>query len=181
MDEKNPDADLTYAHPGMSGSARLISTEEIGEAEIADLDIHEVWEIWSAVKGPQFAPPRREILLDEMPHKVLPRMALIDFLGPPLDFYYRFFGTAMVQASGIEMQGKAYYADGVRGYGFANAELLPVLIERRAPLCHRVTWISTRGVTWLTTALRLPLSDDGETVTGALTANHYHAEALLPR
>ncbi len=175
MDEWTMDMDAMLAHPSMATAARLISTEEIDLADIAEMDIHELWQIWHAAKGTRFAPARRDLPLDDMPPALLPRMAVIDFVGPPLDFFYRFFGTAMVKASGIELTGKTYYADGITGYGFANAALLPKLIERRAPLAHRVTWNSKRGLTWRTTALRIPLSEDGEAVTGAITVNHYDA------
>lgn len=175
MNDWTKDADLVLAHPRMSGSAKLISTEEISLAETKDMDIYRIWEIWSKLADGRFAPSRRDIHLDELPTGVLPRVAIIDFVGPPLDFYYRFFGTAMVRASGVELTGKTYYADGITGYGFANAALLPLLIERRAPLFHRVTWRTGKGLMYRTTAIRMPLSDNGEDVTGALTVNHYEA------
>lgn len=58
-------------------------------------------------------------------------------------------------------------------YGFVNARLLPILIERKQPMAHRTVWESARRVKLRTTTLRLPLSSDGETVIGAITANNY--------
>ena len=71
----------------------------------------------------------------------------------------------------MELTGKRYFADKIKGYGFVNEKLLPEMITRRGPLFHIVKWQSIRGVIYETTSARLPLSDDGETITGAMTAN----------
>lgn len=153
--------------------ARLIETEEIAHADIRGLPIEAAFAYWEAQRGEKIAPSRRDFRLDDLPPALIPCLAMIDFVGPPLDFYYRFFGSRMVDVAGRELTGKTYYADDVKGYGFANAKLLPLMIEKRRPLFHRVTWESDRGSRFVTTTARLPLSEDGETITGAVTANDY--------
>ena len=100
-------------------------------------------------------------------------MAVVDFIGPPLDFYYRFFGTRMVEIAGQELTGRRYHADKITGYGFVNAEIFPIMIESRRPVCSRTRWVSVRGFDITTTTVRLPLSEDGETITGGVTANSF--------
>jgi len=100
-------------------------------------------------------------------------MAIVDFVGPPLDYYYRFFGSHMVEISGLELTGKRYYADNVEGYGFVNAKIFPIMIEERRPVVHRMTWISVKQLLYATTTVRLPLSADGQNVTGGVTVNQY--------
>ncbi|MEK9723478.1 MAG: hypothetical protein VW405_08340, partial [Rhodospirillaceae bacterium] len=105
--------------------------------------------------------------------RVVPYMAVVDFVGPPLDFYYRFFGTKMVEFSGVELTGKTYYADGVTEYGFVNAQQFPRMIEMRRPLVIEARWMSMRGLRVATQTIRLSLSEDGETITGGAAVNEY--------
>lgn len=150
--------------------ARLVEMTEIGLEAIADLDISQVVEFWSARKKERIAPPLSDFPLDDIPPPLLPRMAVLDFVGPPFDFRYRFFGTELVRLAGADLTGKLHFAVGVKQFGQASAELLPVLIERREPMCHKVLWQSSRGSHFTFTTVRLPLSNDGETITGAVTA-----------
>jgi len=152
---------------------RVVGSEEIALDDISGMPIMAAHDYWDKVRGPAFAPPRKSFRLDELPPRLIPYIAMVDFLGPPLDYYYRFFGSAMAEASGRELTGKTYYADGIEGYGFVNARLFPVLIERRSPMVHRTTWESVKGVRLVTMTLRLPLSSDGANVDGAVTANSY--------
>jgi hypothetical protein len=101
-------------------------------------------------------------------------MAVVDFVGPPLDYFYRFFGSKMVEVSGMELTGKTYYADGIEGYGFVNAEIFPEMIAERRPICTRTHWISVRALHYATITVRLPISADGESVTSGVTVNQFH-------
>lgn len=155
--------------------AHVVDTMEIDHDEIAALDIDAVYRYWDGLRGERIAPTRRAFHLEELPPQIVPRMAMIDFLGPPLDYHYRFFGTKMTEVAGRELTGKTYYADKIEGYGFVNAKLFPVLVERKKPLFHRTTWESVKGLLFMTTTMRLPLSDDGEKITGAVTANVFRS------
>jgi len=152
---------------------RIVQSVEIDHADIIGLDIYAAYEYWEGLRNGALGPTQSAFKLEVLPPKLIPRMAVVDFVGPPLDFFYRFFGTAMAEAAGQELTGKYYYRDNVEGYGFVNARLFPVLIEVRKPLFHRTTWESVKGMLLETTTLRLPLSNNGETVTGAVTANTY--------
>ena len=152
---------------------KMLETERL---EYADIDIPgliAVHEHWSRVKGDNVAPSLRDFRLQDLPPKIVPFMALIDFVGPPFDFRYRFFGSKMVEGSGFELTGKTYYADKVEGYGFVNAKLLPVMIAKRHPLYTRTTWKSVKGLLFKTTSIRMPLSNDGTEITGAATVNDF--------
>lgn len=152
---------------------RIVESKEIGLEDIADLRIKAAYDYWDSIRDGAIGPPRRKFMLEDLPPKLVPCMAMVDFIGPPLDYFYRFFGTAMVEASGRELTGKTYYADKVEGYGFVNARLFPVLIERKAPMVHQTIWESVRGLRLRTITLRLPLSSDSINVDGAVTANDY--------
>lgn len=160
---------------------RVVGSDEILLGDIADMPIMAAYTHWDDQRGDKFAPSRRSFRLDELPPRLVPYLAMVDFLGPPLDFYYRFFGSAMAEVSGRELTGKTYYADKIEGYGFVNARLFPVLIERKTPMVHRTTWESVRGVRLVTVTLRLPLSSDGMSVDGAVTANSYEIDRTAVR
>ncbi|MBO6948011.1 MAG: hypothetical protein JJ855_08525 [Rhodospirillales bacterium] len=160
---------------------RVVGSDEIALDDIAYLPIMAAYRYWDEQRGGNFAPPRRSFRLEELPPRLIPYMAMIDFLGPPLDFYYRFFGGAMAEVSGRELTGKTYYADKIEGYGFVNARLFPILIERKTPMVHRTTWESVRGLRLVTVTLRLPLSNDGMNVDGAVTANSYEIDRTSVR
>jgi hypothetical protein len=94
-------------------------------------------------------------------------------IGERPDFRYRFFGSYMAEVAGQELTGKSYFADEIKGFGFINAEILPVMIQRRAPVYSRSRWVSVNGMRLATRTIRLPLSEDGETITGAVVIDRF--------
>lgn len=153
--------------------AYIVGSDFLEPADLADPDLLAVLDYWEQARNGRVGPARREFRLEQLPPALIPAMAVVDFLGPPLDFYYRFFGTRMVEIAGQELTGKRYYADHVVGYGFVNAKLFPVMIERRAPVVSRTRWVSVSGREITTLSLRLPLSEDGRAISGGVTANRF--------
>lgn len=153
--------------------AKVLEHRQITAVDIVGTKIEPAFTYWNDVRDGRLAPMRRDIKLEELPPKLIPAVTIIEFIGDPVDYLYRFFGTSLVQVSGMELTGKRYFADKVKGYGFVNEKLLPELIEGKEPLFHIIKWQSIRGIIYETTAIRLPLSDDGETVTGAMTVNSW--------
>lgn len=153
--------------------ASIVETVRLEVSDIGYSALITVHDYWDRVRGQAFAPSLRQFHLDELDPAIIPKMAIVDFVGPPLDYYYRFFGSHMVEISGLELTGKRYYADNVEGYGFVNAKIFPIMIEERRPVVHRMTWISVKQLLYATTTVRLPLSADGQNVTGGVTVNQY--------
>lgn len=161
--------------------AKLIEQRELTAEDIMKNETAPAYAYWWEKRGDRFAPKKRDFRLDELPAKLIPSMALVDFVGEPVDYHYRFFGSNLVQVSGMELTGKFYFADKIKGYGFVNEKLFPQLIEQKEPIFHRVIWQSIRGVIYHTTSARLPLSDDGQNVTGAITANSWaRSDSIAP-
>ena len=153
--------------------ATIIETVRLDIDAVEFPALVEVYRHWDSVRGGKFAPSLKEFRLEDLAPAIIPSMAVVDFIGPPLDFLYRFFGSQMVVVSGMELTGKRYFADKVEGYGFVNAKLFPVMIEERRPIVTRTKWISVKSLHYATTTVRLPLSADGENVTGGVTINQY--------
>jgi hypothetical protein len=169
---------LDRAEPGEAPSvenpdklAHFHTLAEITDADITGESIEQALDYWRSIKGADIAPSRKSFHIDELPPKLIPSVAVIDFVDEPMDFLYRFFGTHLVHIAGMELTGKRYFADHIVGFGAINETLAPELIARRAPMFHHFEWQSSRGVRYESKAVRLPLSDDGERVTGMVTAN----------
>ena len=48
------------------------------------------------------------------------------------------------------------------------------MIESRRPIASRTVWLSRKSIKYVSTILRLPLSEDGETVTNGVAAYHFN-------
>lgn len=153
--------------------ARLVEMTDVGFDAIVDLDIVQVVEYWRVQAEGRLAPPLTDFHLDDIPPPLLPRMSVLDFVGPPFDFRYRFFGTELVRIAGADLTGRQHFADGVVVFGNANAKLLPRMVAERKPMCHQVLWQSSRGSHFTLTTARLPLSNDGEQINGAVTVTYH--------
>ncbi len=150
-----------------------IRTEWVDISNITKPYLMDVFEYWDHVRGDKFAPSLLEFRLEDLPPKIVPYMVIVDILGSPIDFYYRFFGTKMVENAGFDMSRKSYFADKVEGYGFVNAEIFPHVIKERKPLCTLTSWISIKGLRFSTTTMRFPISKNGKDVTHAVSVNHF--------
>jgi len=153
--------------------ASIIETERLDVTGLGIPALRAVYDYWDRQRGDAFAPSLKSFRLDDLDPAIVPNMAVVDFVGPPLDFYYRFFGGKMVETSGMELTGKTYYADGIEGYGFVNAQIFPQMIAERRPICTRTLWVSVRTLHFATTTIRLPISADGERVTSGVTVNQF--------
>lgn len=150
-----------------------IRTEWVDISDVTKPCLMDVFEHWDQVRDGKFAPSLLEFRLEELPPKIVPYMVIVDVLGPPMDFYYRFFGTKMVENAGFDMTRKSYFADKVEGYGFVNSEIFPHVVKERKPLCTLTSWISIKGMRFFTTTLRLPISENDKDVTHAVSVNHF--------
>lgn len=151
-------------------------TEEILHIDISEIDIPHLKEIlayWNAARGDKVAPPLGAFRLEDLSPSVIPNVTIADFYGPPFDYRFRFFGSIVVQAAGMELTGKKYYADNIKGFGKENAQIFPEVIEQRCPIATRTTWISVKLIRYVSTAVRMPLSADATTITGCVTAYYF--------
>lgn len=150
-----------------------IQTEWVDISDITKPYLMDVFEHWDGVRDGKFAPSLLEFRLEDLPPQIVPYMVIVDILGPPVDFYYRFFGTKMVETAGFDISRKTYFADKVQGYGFVNAEIFPHVIKERKSLATLTSWISIKGMRFSTTTIRLPISANNKDVTHAVSVNHF--------
>ena len=153
--------------------AYIVEKEILDLADLDDPELTAAFAYWDRVRRGRVGPPVGEFRLETLPPSIIPSIAVVDFLGPPIDFRYRFFGSHMVEVAGQELTGKRYFADNIKGFGFINAEMFPVMIDRRRPIYSRTRWISVKDLKFTTTSIRLPLSEDGETITGGVVVDRF--------
>lgn len=151
-------------------AGNILEMGRLAKDDVTSQALLEVWAYWNAARGGRFAPALKAFRLDELSPRIVPYMAVIDFIGSEPDFLYRLFGTRMVDIVGREMTGKRLIADGVRQYGAVNAEIFPTVIAEKGPVWTRSKWKSERGLVFDTITVRLPLSENGTDVTGGVMA-----------
>lgn len=126
---------------------------------------------WKGVCDGRFAPAWNNFHLDQIDPAILPRCTVVDVIDGGRDFIYRFWGTARVKLHQFDMTGKSIFA-------FEPAELA----ETAARQFRAV--VASRHASWITVVasgdaedsftfwfLRLPISDDGETVNKIVSFN----------
>ena len=163
----------TFAKDDNLRGAKTLEDLRIPLSEVDVPALAEVHAYWLDARGEKFAPTLQEFKLHDLAPAIIPYVTIVDFEGPPFDYRFRFYGTKIVEVSGLELTGKRYNADMIEGFGYANAQVFPVMIETRQPIVSRTTWLSVKSIRYVSTILRLPLSADGTGVSGGVTVYHF--------
>jgi len=141
------------------GQSVEIAVEDLGPGLL-----RQCLEYWRSRIGGHFAPSWNDVELIDMPMKAIPFVAVVDVSRDPLVFVYRFWGTGHVTAKGIERTGQSV-RDHPQGrsvpvfaeYRRVTEEMRPMVFARKLVLPGGKPPIDQ-------TALRLPLTSDGEAV-----------------
>jgi hypothetical protein len=128
-------------------------------------DIRDCLDYWTRLRGRRFAPPWPEFDWNEIRAELIPHFGVVDVCGDPLDFVYRFWGSAHVRAHNLEMTGKSVSAMRPKAEADAVFDQYRLTFEAREPLLFENRIHAGRyKVEMLETSLRLPFSDDGKRV-----------------
>jgi hypothetical protein len=133
----------------LNDNLRGAKTNKISRINVDDVNnrqLTEVYEYWSKVRSEKTAPSLREFKLEDLQPDIIPLVTIVDFSGPPFDYRYRFFGSKVVQAAGMELTGKSYYGDEIRGFGYENSQIFPTMIDERQPIVTRTIWSSVKSL-----------------------------------
>lgn len=139
--------------------------------DFTEIDV--VAQHWHAVKGDRLAPKWSDIDLLEVPSKLLPRICVVDVLQGPLDFVYRFWGTDITNMHMYDLTGKSIRNLTPPSYADCLMEQYRDVQESAEP-CGYLTEIPLEvGYHTYYVVIRLPLSSDGETIDGVMSAEEY--------
>ncbi len=128
------------------------------------------------IKAGGNAPSWSDINLLDLPADLLPQICVVDVQSDPLDFTYRYWGTAITVMHHYDLSGKSIlklkppeYAQCIWDqYNFVYTNKKPQVFLTEVPL--------EEGYKTFYIALRLPLSSDGVNVDKILTAEEYGKE-----
>jgi hypothetical protein len=135
-----------------------------------------IYEKWESLRGGKFAPTWTDIDLPKLLSNIISFIRVIDVSHSPFDLTYRFWGTGLVRALNSERTGKS-----LTKLPAGQAEQVMTdyksLIEEKAP---QVLIYHTENpkvfAPRYAPSVRLPLSDDGETVNKIIAYANFDAD-----
>lgn len=155
------------------------SMYQVQEIQIGDVP-HPVFDpvlaYWNAIRADRFAPRWQDFDLAELPGTLLRNTLVVDMQDPPLPILYRYYGSGIAQSHGFELTGKTsddIFPEDLRRHIVGQYE---VVRTAREPKLFLSDIYVKDGVPKRDLILRLPLSEDGERVTGAVSVEHRYTE-----
>jgi len=145
---------------------RKVLNVTVGYPERGSLseDVCHVFDLWLTAKGDNALPLQKNILIDEFPPKVVPWTIVYDVVDGGADFFYRFFGTQRVNAHNKDYTG--LHVSDMEPHQIRDkilGELRTVCMDAEPILIS--TTARAYDESFQYRMLRLPLSEDGETVS----------------
>jgi len=138
---------------------------EVKINELTNPRFKEFLDYWNSIRGDRFAPPWKEFDLLAFDSIIISHISVVDVRREPLDFTFRFFGTAHVNAKGIDKTGKSIQE--VAQFRDASPfDEFKQVMDQKFPLAIQdvITVPAPDGEKIPQFVLRLPLSDDGQAV-----------------
>ncbi len=123
---------------------------------------------WKTRSGDRFAPSWNEYTMMDFPLTEIPCISLTDISITPFRSTYRFWGTGLTQVFGGDYTGKTPADVPPKSLGMNVNGGCARLINDRAPHYEVKEFLRDNGIFGRAMVLRLPFSDDGETVNHGL-------------
>jgi len=124
---------------------------------------------WERLRGDRLAPQWSEFNWLHVPVEIIPHMGVVDVQTDPLDFIYRFWGTAHVEVLKQELTGKSVTEMRPESEGQSVfAQYAETYEACRPMLFENVISAGPHQLPMEEVSLRLPFSDDGEAITQIL-------------
>ena len=139
-------------------------------------ELNDVFTHWEDVRGTRLAPAWDDFDWLRIPVSIIPWCGLVDVRRDPVDFVYRFFGTARVQVQDRDLTGQSVRELRPVELGEKAFDEYAAVLEHRQPLM-----VETFGAEDISGKareyrfLRLPFSDDGEHISQILAVSPFNA------
>lgn len=125
---------------------------------------------WERLKGDRKSPSWREWDWFELPLGLIPFFLVVDVQTDPVNFFYRFYGTASVTMHGKDYTGLSVFdLPTPRDVDGSLKQYTDVVNRHEAMTSEYRIEAGTSGLPIVQTSLRLPFSDDGENVAQIAT------------
>lgn len=138
----------------------------------------DVLDHWRVRGGEDLACPWSKFEMHFLPPPVLPTTLVIDVFDDMDRNRYRFWGSRMTLIHGRDMTGKSPYELTPRELGKDLRKQHREIRDGRTARADVLGFVLDHGVTQTHTILRLPLSDDGQTVSQIAGVVWYSPEAM---
>ena len=125
---------------------------------------------WNELRAARWAPGWTEFNLVDLDTDVVPYTIVVDVMAEPLDFVYRFWGTGNTVYIGYDCTGKS-----VRDNEMFSQKVFDEcrqVCDQRRPMVFHTKALKPNGTYREYYRLRLPLSDDGKTVTKVVSIGY---------
>lgn len=130
--------------------------------------LREIHAYWDELRGESPGPSFRKFDLLRIPTDLIPHTIVVDYISESDDFNFRFFGTEVRNRHGQEMTGKSPKDFNWSPFGKALIEEYRAFMKRGQAENLSFGFTNEKGLKELHKVLRLPLSEDGENVTGMI-------------
>ena len=129
----------------------------------------EVLDVWNSLRSGAIAPPWRVADLLRYPSSVIPFISIVDLL-PNGEFRYRYWGTGHVDVKGYDYTGQSPLAHEPPEYGRMINDEYTSIVAAGHPMAfiHDIR-PGLAQVSKYQETLRLPLSNDGISVSGVIS------------
>lgn len=132
-------------------------------------DITQCLSYWDSLRGDRRAPAWHDFNWLKLPVEIIPHCVVIDIKREPLDFIYRFWGTAHTTTMSQELTGKSVREMKPASEGKTAFDQYHETLETEKPRLYvnRIR-TNTLGTELTEISLRLPFSDTGEQINHIL-------------
>ena len=124
----------------------------------------EALEYWRSLGGETLNCSWENFELHRLPAEILPTVMVTDLFDDEAKNMYRYWGRGMTEVHGRDMTGKSPYDLSPPEFAESLREQHRVLREQRKPDAQVFNFTRARGIDHAHMVLRLPLSDDGQSV-----------------
>ena len=122
-------------------------------------------------------PAWTDIDLSAFPPDMLPRVCVVDVTPPPVDFRYRFWGTAITGMHHYDLTGQSIRKLTPPDYATCIWTQYMTVYETRAPAAFITEVPLERGMMSYYAVVRLPLGAEADQVSQIISAESYGDQA----
>ncbi|HEY1384148.1 MAG TPA: PAS domain-containing protein [Dongiaceae bacterium] len=149
------------------------TVDSLDIAQITSPRIHRLFSYWQHRQQARVGKlPRRGDIAPDQIRDLLPNIMIVDVERDPLRFRYRLVGTRVVEYNGFEFTGR-YLGE----IGWPEEQALfdsyAEVVQACRPFFGALDWELVQGRIGRCEFARLPLSEDGETVSQILAIEDY--------
>ncbi len=141
-----------------------IATKRLRPEESPIPEHHAILAYWETLRAGRIAPSWQEFDLSELGGKVLPWTAVVDIAADGKSMVYRFWGTQLTIYRGFDYTNRSPLEIPPLELGRFIVESYLTTAADKKPCLDIEEYLSPTGRKGVKSVLRLPLSDDGETV-----------------